>query len=72
MNNKIMKIEVNNQRYLIIKKHEVNNWLIIETYNHKNELESKRSITDIEFVELYNILVYANNNNKKIHELWGI
>lgn len=72
MNNKIMKIEVNNQRYLIIKKHEVNNWLVVETYNHKNELESKRGITDIEFVDLYNILVYAQDNNKKIHELWEI
>lgn len=67
-----MKIEVNNQRYLIIKKHEVNNWLIIETYNNKNEIESKRSMTDIEFVDLYNILVYAHNNDKKIHELWEI
>ena len=65
-----MKIEVNNQRYLKIKKHEVNNWLIIEIYNHKNELESRRSITALEFVDLYNILVYAQDNNKKIHELW--
>lgn len=65
-----MKLEINNKRYLMVKKHETNNWLIVETYDSNNNLECARSISESEFVDLYNILVYAHDNDKKIHELW--
>lgn len=63
-----MKIEINNKRYLKVF---INcNKIIVETYNEENEIECRRSINEVEFVDLYNILVYANDNDKKIYELW--
>lgn len=64
-----MKIEVNNKIYLKIYIDKTRNALKIETWK-KGQVEQTRLIDEVEFVDLYNILVYAQEHNKNIYELW--
>ena len=58
-----MKININNQQYIIVDLDKNNNIIIIKTFNHKNELTNTKYMNEIEFIDLYNILIYSQYNN---------
>ncbi len=64
-----MKIEINNKQYLKINIDKTRNAIRVEKWNN-GQVEQTRFINEVEFVDLYNILVYAQDNNKNIYELW--
>ncbi len=65
-----MKIELNNQRYMLVNIDKHMNIINISIFDNKNNLESKRTINEFEFVDLFNILTYAQNHKKDIFRLW--
>ncbi len=65
-----MKIEINNKQWLIVKIDEKNNKILIEKHNEYGDLTELRTINEIEFVDLYNILIYAQNHKTDIFRLW--
>lgn len=65
-----MRIDINNKHCLIIKIDEKNNKIIVEKHNEYGDLEELRTISEIEFVDLYNILIYAQNHKTNIFRLW--
>ena len=65
-----MKIEINNKQWLIVKIDEKNNKILIEKHNDDGDLTELRTINEIEFVDLYNILIYAQNHKTDIFRLW--
>lgn len=67
-----MKIELNNKRYMIISIDKYLNRIEISTFDEHDNNEQVRTIDEIEFVDLYNILVYAQDHNKDIYKLWEV
>lgn len=65
-----MKIEINNKQWLIVKIDEKNNKIVITKHNEYGDLEELRTINEIELVDLYNILIYAQNHKTDIFRLW--
>lgn len=65
-----MKIELNNKRYMLISIDKYMNNINVSIFDDKNDLETMRTINKIEFVDLWNILVYAQDHNKDIFKLW--
>lgn len=69
---RFLKIQVENKNYLEIELNGQLESIIVYKYNDKGDLIQGRRIDAIEFVDLYNILVYAQENGKKICDLWGV
>ena len=67
-----MKINVNNGNYLQIEIDKHLNRIQIYKFDSKNNILCVRCIDDFEFIDLYNILVYAQDNNKDISNLWEV
>ena len=67
-----MKINVNNGNYLQIEIDKTLNRIQIYKFDYNGNILNIRCIDDFEMVDLYNILVYAQDNNKDIVNLWGI
>ena len=65
-----MKIEVNNNRHLEVYIDKTQNKIQVYTFDENNNCENLRSINEVEFIDLYNILVYAQDHNKEIFRLW--
>lgn len=68
---RFLKIQVENKNYLEIELNGQLESIMIYKYNDKGEMLQGRRIDASEFVDLYNILVYAQENEKKICDLWG-
>ena len=66
-----MKIEINNGMYLKVSIDKTRNAIRVETYK-KGQVLQTRLINEVEFVDLYNILVYAQDHNKEIFRLWEV
>ena len=67
-----MKINVNNGNYLQIEIDKHLNRIQIYKFDSNGNILNIRRIDDFEFVDLYNILVYAQDNNKDISNLWEV
>jgi len=65
-----MKININNQQYIIVDLDKKNNNIIVKTFDHNNELKYTKYINEVDFIDLYNILVYAQDHNIEIFRLW--
>ena len=65
-----MKIPLNNKRYMIVNIDESKKHIKISIYNSKKELERIKTINEVEFVDLFNILTYAQDHKKEIFRLW--
>lgn len=65
-----MNIEINNREHLKVFIDKDRNTIIIEKYNVCNQVESTRKISETEFVDLYNILIYAQDHKIDIFRLW--
>lgn len=68
---RFLKIQVENKNYLEIELNGQLESIMVYKYNDKGEMLQGRRIDASEFVDLYNILVYAQENGKKICDLWG-
>lgn len=66
-----MKIEINNGMYLKVSIDKTRNAIRVETYK-KGQVLQTRLINEVEFVDLYNILVYAQDHDKEIFRLWEV
>lgn len=64
-----MKIEINNGMYLKVSIDKTRNAIRVETYK-KGQVLQTRLINEVEFVDLYNILVYAQDHDLEIFRLW--
>lgn len=67
-----MKINVNNGDYLQIEVDKTLNRIQIYKFDSNGNILNIRCIDDFEMVDLYNILIYAQDNNKDISKLWGV
>ncbi|MEI3530106.1 MAG: hypothetical protein V8Q75_03400 [Bacilli bacterium] len=67
-----MKIEINNKQWLIVKINEKDNKIAVTKHNEYGDLKELRTINEIEFVDLYNILVYAQDHKIDIFRLWEV
>lgn len=67
-----MKINVNNGNYLQIEIDKYLNRIQIYKFDSNGNILNIRCIDDFEMVDLYNILVYAQDNNKDISNLWEV
>lgn len=65
-----MKIKVNNNRHLEVYIDRTQNKIQVYTFDENNNCTNLRSINEVEFIDLYNILVYAQDHNKEIFRLW--
>ena len=68
---RFLKIQVENKNYLEIELNGQLNSIMVYKYDSKGNLIHGHKISECEFVDLYNILVYAQENNKNICDLWG-
>ena len=66
-----MKIIINNDMYLKINIDKTRNAIRIEKYE-KNQVLETRLIDEKEFIDIYNLLVYAQDNNIEVYNLWNI
>lgn len=64
-----MKIEINNGMYLKVSIDKTRNAIKVETYK-KGQVLQTRLISEVDFVDLYNILVYSQDNDTEIFRLW--
>ena len=64
-----MKIETNNNRHLEVYIDKTQNKIQVYTFDEHNNCENLRCINEVEFIDLYNILVYAQDHNKEIFRL---
>ena len=67
-----MKIEINNKRYLKITIDKYLNRIQIYTFDSNDNCEQVRAIDELEFIDLYNILTYSQDNNIDISSLWEV
>lgn len=66
-----MKIEINNGMYLKVSIDKTRYAIKIEKYKKGQVLET-RLIDEKEFIDIYNLLVYAQDNDLEIYKLWDI
>ena len=64
-----MKIEINNGMYLKVSIDKTRNAIKVETYK-KGQVLKARLISEVDFVDLYNILVYSQDHDIEIFRLW--
>lgn len=64
-----MKIEINNSMYLKVSIDKTRNAIKVETYKKEQVLQT-RLISEVDFVDLYNILVYSQEHDIEIFKLW--
>lgn len=64
-----MKIEINNGMYLKLSIDKTRNAIKVETYK-KGQVLQTRLISEVDFVDLYNILVYSQDHDIEIFRLW--
>ena len=64
-----MKIEINNGMYLKVSIDKTRNAIKVETYK-KGQVLQTRLISEVDFVDLYNILVYSQDYDIEIFRLW--
>ena len=64
-----MKIEINNGMYLKVSIDKTRNAIKVETYK-KGQVLQARLISEVDFVDLYNILVYSQDHDIEIFRLW--
>ena len=64
-----MKIEINNDMYLKVSIDKTRNAIKVETYK-KGQVLKTRFISEVDFVDLYNILVYSQDHDIEIFKLW--
>lgn len=64
-----MKIEINNGMYLKVSIDKTRNAIKVETYK-KGQVLQTRLISEVDFVDLYNILVYSQDHDIEIFRLW--
>lgn len=65
-----MKIEINNQNYVLLSFINKNAGILVEYYNCNDEIYQRRVIDSMDFIDLLNIFSYAKDYDKKIFELW--
>lgn len=66
-----MKITINNGMYLKINIDKTRNAIRIEKYE-KNQVLETRLIDEKQFIDIYNLVIYAQDNNIEIYQLWNI
>lgn len=64
-----MKIEINNGMYLEVDIDKTRYAIRVEKYKKGQVLET-RLIDEKEFIDIYNLLVYAQDNDIEIFRLW--
>nr|DAW45510.1 MAG TPA: hypothetical protein [Caudoviricetes sp.] len=64
-----MKIEINNGMYLKVSIDKTRNAIKVETYK-KGQVLQTRLISEVDFVDLYNILAYSQDHDVEIFRLW--
>ena len=66
-----MKIEINNGMYLEVDIDKTRYAIRVEKYKKGQVLET-RLIDEKEFIDIYNLLVYAQDNDIEIFRLWEV
>lgn len=66
-----MEIEINNGMYLKVIIDKTRNAIRVEKYKKDQVLET-RLIDEKEFIDIYNLLVYAQDNDIEIFRLWEV
>jgi hypothetical protein len=65
-----MKIEINNQNYVVLSFLNKNGGILVEYYNHNDAIYQRRIIDGVDFIDLLDIFSYSKDYDKKIFELW--